>query len=146
MTDTFNSMNIKGTFSTSNKTNQKKNVKSKLSAKTAYITFDEEYRPIIEEHGLTIYTSKEDKTDFIVVKCAKKVGVYNKKGEIIMVLDTDLDQEHVTDNFLVEESIMLNIILVKNDEGQDFARLKAILVDELENITFAKERNPFKPE
>ena len=146
MTNTFNSMNIKGTFSTSNKTNQKKSFKSKLNTKTAYITFDDEYRPTIEEHGLTIYTSKEDKTDFIVVKCAKKVNVYNKKGEIIMVLDTDLDQEHVTDNFLAEESLMLNIILVNNEEGQDFARLKAILVDELENITFAKERNPFETE
>ena len=143
MANTFNSFNIDGTFSTTNKQNPTKKFKSKVNTKTAYITFEPEYRDLIEEKGLTVYTSKEDKTDFIVVKCAKKVNVYNKKGEIIIVLDTDLDNEHVVDNFLANSPVKLNIILVENEEGNDFARLKAILVDELEDIEFAKERNPF---
>lgn len=143
MTNTFNSFNIEGTFSTTNKQNPTKKFKSKVNTKTAYITFEKQYSDLIKEKGLTVYTSKENKTDFIVLKCAKKVNVYNKKGEIIMVLDTDLDNDHVVDNFISNNPVKLNIILVENEEGNDFARLKAILVDELEDIEFAKERNPF---
>ena len=143
MPNTFNSFNINGTFSTTNKQNPTKKFKSKLNTKTAYITFEPEYRDLIEEKGLTVYTSKEHKTDFIVLKCAKKVNVYNKKGDIIIVIDTDLDNDHVVDNFFSKNPLKLNIILVENEEGNDFARLKSILVDELEDIEFAKERNPF---
>ena len=143
MANTFNSFNICGTFSTTNKQNPTKKFKSKVNTKTAYITFEPEYRDLIEEKGLTVYTSKEDKTDFIVVKCAKKINVYNKKDEIVLVINTDIDNDHVVDNFLAKNQVMLNIILVKNEEGNDFARLKAILVDELEEIEFAKESNPF---
>lgn len=143
MANTFNSFNIEGTFSTTNKQNPTKKFNSKVNTKTAYITFDKKYRDLIEEKGLTVYTSNENKTDFIVVKCAKKVNVYNKKGENILVLDTDLNNDYIVDNFLTNKSVKLNIILVENEEGNDFSRLKAILVDELEDIEFAKERNPF---
>lgn len=104
--------------------------------KTAYIKVDETNKKILLENGLTEYTSKEDKTNFFIIKMSDKLTVW--KGEDSVELDSSTD----TSNFQTEE---IGIACIKGfSKGNDFIRVYALNVNDMTDIQMVEQENPFQ--
>ena len=117
-----------------------------VPTKTAYLKADEENSKLLEDFGLTRYTSKEDKEDYFIVKFPQNVVLYFPNGlgerrpDLSLVTHNDVE----TNNFRTPEDkpLALNILKGEN-KGNIFYRLQAIRVDSVDDIEEIKPENPF---
>ena len=120
--------------------------KQDIPTKTAYLKTDEENAKLLEDFGLTRYTSKEDQEDYFIVKFPQNVVLYfpNGLGERRPDLSlVEVDGEE-TNNFRTTEDKPLKLNILKGEkDGNTFYRLQAILVDSAEDIEEIKPENPF---
>ena len=84
-----------------------------VPTKTAYLKADEENAKLLEDFGLTRYTSKEDQEDYFIVKFPQNVVLYFPNGlgerrpDLSLVTHNDVE----TNNFRTPEDkpLKLNI-------------------------------------
>ena len=117
-----------------------------VPTKTAYLKADEENSKLLEEFGLTRYTSKQDKEDYFIIKFPQNVVLYLPNGlgerrpDLSLVTHNDVE----TNNFRTPEDKPLKLNILKGEnKGNIFYRLQAILVDSVEDIEEVKPENPF---
>ena len=117
-----------------------------VPTKTAYLKADEENAKLLEDFGLTRYTSKEDQEDYFIVKFPQNVVLYFPNGlgerrpDLSLVTHNDVE----TNNFRTPEDKPLKLNILKGEnKGNIFYRLQAILVDSTEDIEEIKPENPF---
>ena len=117
-----------------------------VPTKTAYLKADETNAKLLEDFGLTRYTSKEDKEDYFIVKFPQNVVLYFPNGlgerrpDLSLVTHNDVE----TNNFRTPEDKPLKLNILKGEnKGNIFYRLQAILVDSAEDIEEIKPENPF---
>ena len=117
-----------------------------VPTKTAYLKADETNAKLLEDFGLTRYTSKEDKEDYFIVKFPQTVVLYYPNGlgerrpDLSLVTHNDVE----TNNFRTPEDKPLKLNILKGEnKGNIFYRLQAILVDTDEDIEEIKPENPF---
>ena len=137
---------IKGIITaTSKKTNDTK-FEQEVPTKTAYLKVDEENAKLLEEFGLTKYTSKADKEDYFIIKFPQNVMVYEPNGIGTKRPDLSLvnHQGLETNNFKTpdDKPLALNILKGENT-GNTFYRLQAIRVETQNDIEEIKAENPF---
>lgn len=137
----FNNITIS---TTSNKVNEK--YKQEVNTKTAYISTDEKTAKAMQDFGLTQYTSKDEGENFFILKFADKLRTYFKDGTNHLRQDlSNIEIEgQETLNFKTDENRPVSINVVKGENmGNDFYRLQAILVDDMDQITQIEPENPF---
>ena len=117
-----------------------------VPTKTAYLKADETNSKLLEDFGLTRYTSKEDQEDYFIVKFPQNVVLYFPNGlgerrpDLSLVTHNDVE----TNNFRTPEDKPLKLNILKGEnKGNIFYRLQAILVDSVEDIEEIKPENPF---
>lgn len=139
----FTSLNIKGVItSMSNRSSEEYD--TKVKNKTAYITVsnpkDEEK---LEAFGLTKYTS-EDGADFFVLKTSSTVDIYENDDPQPVLVKTYAGTIDVAESFKTKEGVEVTLNLVKSVKNkQEFKRLKAVLVESLDDIEKIEPQNPF---
>lgn len=122
---------------TSNKINEK--FRSEVNSKTAYIKVDKANSKLLKDFGLTEYTSKEDNTNFFIIKLTKDVRVYAKDGS----MEIFSGEAHETNPNFKTNVIKMNIIK-GNNLNQDFYRVQALLINDRADIQQLAPENPFK--
>lgn len=107
--------------------------------KTAYIEVsDADIKKQLTEFGLTEYTSKDDKTNFYIIKLPKQVALI--KGNEMRKISGGVE----TPNFRTLEGKQFRMNIIKgNNKGNDFFRLQAIEVNEYDDIEQILMENPF---
>ena len=116
--------------------------KQENPTKTAYIDVDELNAKILEEFGLTKYTSAEDKKDFFIIKLSSNLVAYEDSTNERISL-ADLASVNSPNFNTGEEDIQLNIIKGEN-MGNDFYRVQALLLPQgLDMIQTMEAINPF---
>lgn len=148
----FNSINAYATITaTSNKQSEK--ISSKKPTKTLYLQpKDSKESKRLKEFGLTEYQSKEKGSKpFFIVKASNELDIYIgyekvKKNMGIKVTDPVSFEENDNPNFYTDEPILMNIIKVKSDDPtiSDFYRVKAIKLDDIEQLKETEPHNPFE--
>lgn len=133
-------MTFEGTITaTSNKVNEK--FKTDNPTKTAYITVESEAdRKKLEDFGLTLYSSKEDGTEFFIIKLSREVKTYDsfdKKKK-----PTILDGTTESPNFRTVVPVAMNVVKGEN-VGNDFYRVNAISVASDKDVQVIEAENPF---
>ena len=113
--------------------------------KTVYIKTNPQYAEALEKFGLTKYTSKEDNEDYFIMKFPKVVVVYHENKAYRR---PDLSQINYngreTNNFNTPEDLMIPLNIIKgNHKNNDFYRLQAIMVTDLNQIEEVIPENPF---
>jgi len=129
---------IKGKVSaTSNKVDDKYQQES--PTKTAYVEVsDPNIVQAMENFGLTQYTSRDNETDFFIIKCPKQVTLV--KGNQMRKLSGGVE----TPNFKTADDKEFKMNIIKgNNKGNDFFRLQAILVNDYEEVENIMMENPF---
>lgn len=146
----FTSINTIATITaTSNKQSEK--IVSKKPTKTLYIQpKDKKECEKLKEFGLTEYQSKESKK-FFIVKSSNELDIYIedtkiKKNMGIKVTNPESLEEVDNPNFYTDEPIPINIIMIKSDDPtlSDFYRVKAIKLEDIEQLKETEPHNPFK--
>jgi hypothetical protein len=121
---------------TSNKVSEE--FKGEVIAKTAYLRTDEENAKLLEDFGLTKYTSKNG-DDFFALKFTKETPTYNS-------LDRKptgkLETTTESPNFKIDEEVQINVI--KGEKlGHNFYRLQAVLLSDTAMVELIEAENPF---
>ena len=116
-----------------------------IPTKTAYVSTDEVNSKLLEDFGLTKYTSKEDENYFIIkfpadLMVFKPNGFGEKRPEL-----SRIELEGVeTNNFKTPDDKLLSFNIVKgNHKNNDFFRLQAIRIESDDDIEEIKPENPF---
>ena len=148
----FDSINTIVTITaTSNKQSEK--ITSKKPTKTLYLQpKDNKESERLKKFGLTEYQSKEKGSKpFFIVKSSNELDIYIgyekvKKNMGVKVTDPVSFEEVDNPNFYTDEPILMNIIKVKSDDPtiSDFYRVKAIKLDEIEQLKETEPHNPFE--
>ena len=122
---------------TSNKVDDKYQQES--PTKTAYVEVtDPNIVQAMENFGLTQYTSRDNKTDFFIIKCPKQVTLV--KGNQMRKMSGGVE----TPNFKTVDGKEFKMNIIKgNNKGNDFYRLQAILVDDYAEVENIMMENPF---
>ena len=131
-------INVKGkVLGTTNKTDYES------KGKTAYLVLsnDEEFKKA-NDFGLTIYTSKENGDDFIIVKTPENLSVFNNsdntKYDLPSVAHADVK------NYYTSKEVYISIGKGKSNEyNKEFYRLLALGVESIDEIEFVSQMNPF---
>lgn len=107
--------------------------------KTAYVEVnDPDIKKSLNDFGLTEYTSKDDKTNFYIIKLPKQVSLI--KGNEMKKISGGVE----TPNFRTKEGNQFRMNIIKgNNKGNDFFRLQAIEVNEYDDIEQILMENPF---
>lgn len=140
---------VKGQITATSKKNDGK-FKQEIPTKTAYIKTDETNAKLLEDFGLTKYTSRDTKEDYFVIKFPANLMVYlpNGYGE----KRPDLSQVEViqngvpieTNNFKTTDDKILPLNIIQgHHNGNDFFRLQAIRIEDESDIEEIKPENPF---
>ena len=123
---------------TSNKTSDK--FKQETQTKTAYETADADNTKLLQDFGLQLYTSKENKEDFFILKFAAKTLLYIPGEENPVSFAEEVST--ITPNFSSgDKTVGVNIVKGVN-MGNDFYRLQALNATP-ETFEFIKPENPF---
>lgn len=139
---TFNNILVKAFIqSTSNKINDDN--KQKVDTKTLYISVpNQKDITRLTDFGLTLYSSREDNSEFFIIKGAEKVKVYDAEGNIVeRKLTTDLP------NFTSNDKLVgLNITHITPDKKNhnSFFRITAIKVSDYDDLVEIEPKNPFE--
>ena len=126
---------------TSNK--QKKGFDSEPRKTVYFNVIDEKDRQLLKEFGITEYTPNDKKEQpFYIVKASEEIKLYQLgKEEYVTTLDTS----STSNNFSTGDSVVgLSILKGKSEMGNDYKRLYAILVKNLEDIKEVNPENPFE--
>lgn len=135
---------------TSNKTDE--DFKQETPTKTMYFTVsDKDKIRELEELGMTCYTPKDkDGKPYFICKAVKFVKIYFKDGGIIEKLftistvDPQTMQKVASPNLFTDTEVVLSVIKVKGGKGKnDFFRINAILLDDIEELKQVEQTNPF---
>lgn len=130
----LNGFTFKGIITgTSNKVNSEFATDS--PRKTAYIKVDEANKKILEDNGLTMYTSKEG-DDFFIIKMAESVTIWVNGDSLEIATNVG------TDNF--NTTVTINIACIKGkNKGNDYVRIYAFGLTLMEDILLVEKENPF---
>lgn len=126
---------------TSNK--QKKGFDSDPRKTIYFNVVDEKDRHLLKEFGITEYTPDDKKEKpFYIVKASEEIKLYQVgKKEYVTVLDTS----YTSNNFSTGDSVVgLSILKGKSEMGNEYKRVYAILVKNLEDIKEVEPENPFE--
>lgn len=135
---------------TSNKTDE--DFKQETPTKTVYFNVsDKDKVKELEALGMTEYTPKDkDGKPYFICKATKAVKIYFKDGSTIekMFTTTTIDpqtmQEVASPNLFTDSEVVLSVIKVKGGKGKnDFFRINAILLDDIEELKQVEQTNPF---
>lgn len=109
--------------------------------KAAYLKLTPESVKKAEAFGLTKYTSKEDNTDFFIVKLANEITAYNLNEEYdkVIKMDTSLDAP----NFETDE-IGIAILKGQSELGTYYRIFALNVINYGQEIRFTQLRNPFE--
>ena len=129
---------IKGQITaTSNKVNE--DYKTDNPTKTAYVTVtDDNIRKAMVNFGLTEYTSKQDDTNFFIIKLPQQLTLV--KGNHMRKMSGDVESPNIKTKD--DEEFKMNIIKGRN-KGNDFFRLQAIEVNDYSDVEQILMENPF---
>ena len=120
---------------TSNK--QNKEFKVETPQKTAYLVLNTVNKKLLEDFGLTPYTSKEGE-DFFCVKVVNQLKLYLNNSNVVLDYDATVNDP----NFKTEVPVRMNII--KGEKNKNvFYRLQALQVDEITDLVTIEATNPF---
>lgn len=120
--------------------NKQGEFKQEVSTKTVYITVDDENKKKATAFGLTVYSSKEDKTDFIIVKAPAKGITQWVNGENKGKLDGTTE----TPNFKTVDGLPIGINIIKGEnKGNEFFRITDVQLGALSDIEPIEQENPF---
>lgn len=117
--------------------------KSEQPTKTVYFITDPKFDLLLQDFGLTRYTSKEDGKPFYIVKMAQNVAIYatgkaNEQPEKMSGLVTD------GPNIKTADGVTVKMNLIKGEKtGNVFYRLQAILITGSGDIQEIEQENPF---
>ena len=126
---------------TSNK--QKKGFDSDPRKTVYFNVVDEQDRQLLKEFGITEYTPNDKKEPpFYIVKASEEIKLYQLgRKEYVTTLDTS----STSNNFSTGDSVVgLSILKGKSEMGNEYKRLYAILVKNLEDIKVVEPENPFE--
>lgn len=135
---------------TSNKTDE--DFKQETPTKTIYFTVSDKAKiRELEELGMTCYTPKDkDGKPYFICKAVKSVKIYFKDGATIEKLftistvDPQTMQKVASPNLFTDSEVVLSVIKVKGGKGKnDFFRINAILLDDIEELKQVEQSNPF---
>lgn len=135
---------IKGQITATSK-KQNGDFSQEVPTKTAYVSTDEENTKLLEDFGLTKYTSKEGDNYFIIkfpsnLMVFKPNGFSEKRPDLSRI---ELDGVE-TNNFKTPDEKLLPFNIIKgNHKNNDFFRLQAIRIEVDEDIEEIKPENPF---
>ena len=148
----FTSINTIATITaTSNKQSEK--IKSKKPSKTLYIVpKDDKESKKLKEFGLTEYKSKEKGSKpFFIIKSSNVIDIYIDGQKItknmgIHILDPDTLEDVDNPNFFTEKPININIIKIVSEDPtvSDFYRVKAIKINDIDELKETEPHNPFE--
>ena len=139
---TFKNILVKAFIqSTSNKIDESN--KQETPTKTLYISVpNKKDITRLTDFGLTLYSSREDNSEFFIIKGAEKVKVYDTEGNIVeRKLTTDLP------NFTSNDKLVgLNITHITPDKKNHnpFFRITAIKVSDYDDLAEIESKNPFE--
>lgn len=122
---------------TSNKVDDK--FVQETPTKTAFVEVsDPNIVQAMENFGLTQYTSRDNQTDFFIIKCPKQVTLV--KGNQMRKMSGGVE----TPNFKTADDKEFKMNIIKgHNKGNDFFRLQAILVDDYAEVENIMMENPF---
>ena len=122
---------------TSSKADEK--FKQENPTKTAYVTVsNKEDIEKLKQFGVNMYTSKEDKTDFFIIKVPQSFVVV--KGNEMKRVDGTLSSP----NFKTKDGEEFNLNIIKSEKmGNEFHRLQAVEVNEFTDFELIQMSNPF---
>lgn len=130
---------------TSNKVNS--DFKQEIDTKTAYIEVDEQTAKEMEAFGIRKYTSKEDKTEFFILKLVDKLRVYKGKNSVIRKDLSHVEDENGNENlnFKTKDGtgVSINVIHGEN-KGNNFHRIQAIQLKSDSDLVQIEPENPFE--
>ena len=129
---------IKGQITaTSNKVNE--DYKTDNPTKTAYLTVtDDNIRKAMVNFGLTEYTSKQDESNFFIIKLPQQLTLV--KGNHMRKMLGDVESPNIKTKD--DTDFKMNIIKGRS-KGNDFFRLQAIEVNEYSDVEQILMENPF---
>lgn len=134
---------IKGRITATSKKQDDK-FKQENPSKTAWIIpADEQEAKKLVDFGLRQYTSKEDGTNFFVVKTSQRIALYVKDAKDVEpeIISGGID----TPNFTTAEDKFLNLNIIKGENvGNKFYRLQAIQIVETSDYIEVEQNNPFE--
>ena len=116
-----------------------------IPTKTAYVSTDEPHAKLLEDFGLTKYTSKENENYFIIkfpadLMVFKPNGYGEKRPDLSRIEIEGIE----TNNFKTPDDKLLPFNIVKgHHKNNDFFRLQAIRIETDEDIEEIKPENPF---
>lgn len=129
-----------GTITATSK-KQSEDFASKVQTKTAYLEVDKETANNLEDFGLRKYVSREDGTEFFVVKFSSNLVGYTGSGDDYIDLSDMAGIE--SSNFKTTERIGISLIEGENLKNK-FYRIDALLVSpDLKEIEQIERKNPF---
>lgn len=110
--------------------------------KTAYIVLEneEEFKKA-NDFGLTIYTSKEDNQNFIIVPTPQKITVFNNDVRYNLKSNADSNTKNYVTNDNVDICISKGVS--KEHGNQRFFRLLSIGINDMKQLEFIAPFNPF---
>ena len=135
---------------TSNKTDE--DFKQETPTKTVYFNVTDKAKiKELEELGLTCYTPKDkDGKPYFICKATKVVKIYFKDGSTIekmfttITIDPQTMQKVASPNLFTDTEVVISVIKVKGGKGKnDFFRINAILLDDIEELKEVEQTNPF---
>lgn len=135
---------------TSNK--QDEDFKQETPTKTVYFNVTDKSKvKELQELGMTEYTPKDkDGKPYFVAKATKAVKIYFKDGSVIekpftiTTIDPQTMQKVASPNLFTDNEVVLSVIKVKGGKGKnDFFRINAILLDDIEELKQVEQTNPF---
>lgn len=135
---------------TSNK--QDEDFKQETPTKTVYFhVTDKDKIKELEELGMTCYTPKDKEGQpYFVCKAVKAVKIYFKDGSVIekpfttITIDPQSMKKVASPNLFTDSDVFLSIIKVKGGKGKnDFFRINAILLEDIEELKQVEQNNPF---
>lgn len=138
---------VEGKITATSKKNDDR-FKQEVLTKTAYVSTDEHNAQLLEQFGLTKYTSK-DGENYFIIKFPATLMVYtpNGFGEKRPDLSQVIHEGVETNNFKTPDDKMLKLNIIKgNHMNNDFFRLQAIRVEHASDIEEIAPENPFGDE
>lgn len=135
---------------TSNKIDE--DFKQETPTKTVYFNVTDKAKiKELEELGLTCYTPKDkDGKPYFICKATKDVKIYFKDGSTVekmfttITIDPQTMQKVASPNLFTDTEVVISVIKVKGGKGKnDFFRINAILLDDIEELKQVEQTNPF---
>lgn len=115
---------------------------SRVQTKTAYLEVDEKTAIELENFGLTKYSSREDGSEFFIVKFSSNLVGYTESGDEHIDL-SDLAGLETANNFKTTQSIGISVIEGENLKNK-FYRIDALLLSQdLRELEKLERKNPF---